>query len=332
MFKQTTFLRVIFVLSLVFSDLHFIRDYVNAYQELPFQLNRQLIHEFIPRIPAPTSIPDPPYFNVQISEADWQGKTFIAKISNKNPFAVYNTEIRIGVSPTKEPWNEIKIHRFTVPVALEASDHVYFSKTLPLETNDYWWSVEVASTLPYNGETVSATPSGLVISPTKPKANVKSSKKSSPVDTEPWGVALKIDDVTWTIKVKEDDRMATLEETLLALNEYRKRHGAGQLSANDQLAAFAKERAVYLNSIKSTDKHAGFQQYIANEDNIKKLGFGSLGENSGYGHQLIGVHLIEWIYGGDPQHNANQLDRSWSHVGIGIEGLAVVFIFGGSKF
>jgi hypothetical protein len=56
-----------------------------------------------------------------------------------------------------------------------------------------------------------------------------------------------------------------------------------------------------------------------------------LGENSGYGSKLIGVHLIEWVYAADPAHNANQLDKQWSHVGIGIEGLGVVFIFGGSK-
>jgi len=332
MVKQSTFLRVIFVLSLIFVDLLFIRDYVNAYKELPFQLNRQLIHNFIPGIPAPTPIPDPPFINIEISEADWQGKTFIAKVTNNNEVSIFNTEIRVGVSPTKEPWNELKKHFFSIPSALAPNESIYFSKTLPVETNDYWWSVEVASTELYSDQPISATPSGLIISKTKPKAGIAATKRVVTADTEPWGVARQIDDVTWTIKVKEDDRMATPEETFLALNEYRKRHGSGELTFNRELASFAADRARYLNSIQSTDKHAGFQKYIESEDNVRKLGFGSLGENSGYGHKLIGVHLIEWIYGGDPQHNANQLDRSWSHVGIGIEGLAVVFIFGGSKF
>ncbi len=156
-------------------------------------------------------------------------------------------------------------------------------------------------------------------------------KKTQPADTRPWGVAQQIDDVTWTMKIGEDERMATPQETLQALNAYRERHSAGPLTWDDRLASFASDRAKHLNFIKTTDKHKGFIEYVESEDNVRALGFWSLGENSGYGYKLIGVHQIEWIYASDEGHNKNQLNTAWSHVGIGIQGLAVVFIFGGSK-
>jgi uncharacterized protein YkwD len=143
-----------------------------------------------------------------------------------------------------------------------------------------------------------------------------------------WGVAKQIDDVTWTIKVGQDAKMATPQEIFQALNAYRNRHGSASLSWDDNLANFAQERAAYFNKIKSLDQHKGFIEYTENEDNIKKLGFWGVGENASFGYKLEGVHLIEWIFAGDEPHNKNQLEPSWTYVGIGVEGVGVDLIFG----
>lgn len=153
--------------------------------------------------------------------------------------------------------------------------------------------------------------------------------QKKPIDTsEEWGVAKQIDEVTWEMKVGQDQRIGTPQDIFEALNIYRQRHGSGTLAWDNNLADFAQSRAAYLNSIKGTDKHAGFNEYVKSEDNLRKLGFWGVGENSGYGNRLSGTHLVEWIYAGDLPHNSNQLDPSWTHVGIGVEGLGVSFIFG----
>jgi uncharacterized protein YkwD len=41
--------------------------------------------------------------------------------------------------------------------------------------------------------------------------------------------------------------------------------------------------------------------------------------------------LIEWVFAKSPEHNANQLDSGWTHVGIGVSGYGVNLIFGGGK-
>lgn len=160
---------------------------------------------------------------------------------------------------------------------------------------------------------------------------VQNTLKPSEKDTTPWGIAKQIDDHTWTMKIEMDPRIATPREIQEALNEYRRQHGAGYLTWDDTLAGFAKERAIYLNGIQSTDQHKGFSEYVNDEENLKKLGFWSVGENISFGYRLYGVHLIEWVFAGDEPHDKNQLDTSWSHVGIGVDGLAVCIIFGGWK-
>jgi len=147
-----------------------------------------------------------------------------------------------------------------------------------------------------------------------------------------WGVATQVDEHTWTMQVGDDDRMATPQEIVTALNTYRQKHGKGSLTWDDGLASYAQQRAVYFLSIKKLDGHAGFTDFVNTQDGFHKLGFGGLGENSSYGYQLEGVHLIEWVYAGDKPHNDNQLDSNWSHVGIGVSGTATDLIFGGNKF
>ncbi len=118
---------------------------------------------------------------------------------------------------------------------------------------------------------------------------------------------------------------------LKALNDYRVKNGKSPLSWDAKLADYAKSRADAYSAQGGLDHHAGFQDFINNQDGFKKLGFNSLGENSGYGHAPDPVFIIEEAYGKSSSHNENQLGSQWSHVGVGISGTATNFIFGGSK-
>lgn len=160
---------------------------------------------------------------------------------------------------------------------------------------------------------------------------IKSKIPTPTPDNEPWGVAKQIDEVTWTMKIGEDEKMATPQEILEALNEYRKRYNSQILTWDNKLGEYANSRAIYLNSIKSVDGHKGFNNFMENEDGFNKLGFTALGENISFGYKLNGVHTIEWMYAGDKPHNDNQLNNNWNYVGIGVNGLATCLIFGTGK-
>lgn len=153
----------------------------------------------------------------------------------------------------------------------------------------------------------------------------------SPVSSNEWGKAKQVDEHTWTIQVGEDAAMATPQEILSALNEYRQKHGRGGLMWDDRLGEYAKTRSDYFLSTGRLDGHAGFSDYLDNQDGFTKLGFRSIGENSSLGYRQSGVHLIEWVYAGDKPHDDNQLDSKWHFVGIGVSGLATDLIFGGEK-
>lgn len=153
---------------------------------------------------------------------------------------------------------------------------------------------------------------------------------TSKPDTAPWGIAKQLDEHTWTIKVGQDAKMATEREIFDALNYYRASKGVGTLSWNDKLADYARSRADYFVAIGQTDKHEGFVHFVEQEDGYVKLGFDRLGENASFGYTLEAVHVIEWLYAADPGHDSNQLNPSWSNVGIGVSGTATDLIFGGN--
>ena len=185
-----------------------------------------------------------------------------------------------------------------------------------------------------NDEKILVPTEEIEIKPTTKPTSVPTKKIINPtptLDNEPWGVAKQVDEVTWTMKVGEDETMATATEIWEALNEYRKRYGSQSLSWDNKLAEYAKNRAKCLNSIKNVDKHEGFNNFVEKEDGFNKLGFTALGENISYGYKLNGVHIIEWMYAGDKPHNDNQLDNRWNYVGIGVDGLATCLIFGTGK-
>jgi len=151
------------------------------------------------------------------------------------------------------------------------------------------------------------------------------------VDNRKWGIAEQLSEHEWTITVLSDERMGTPEEIFEALNVYRERHGSGKLTRDDKLAEFAQTRADQFVKDRSLDSHAGFREFLSNQDNYASLGFWSVGENSCYGTRLVGVHIIEWIFAGDEPHDKNQLNPGWSHVGIGVKTTAVDVVFGKGK-
>ena len=213
-------------------------------------------------------------------------------------------------------WEEINnfVDLFIVPTTTETRTEI----------------VETPTEIEYRLVIPTVSPTHKIITPT---AVLKRKIYSTPTpDNEPWGVARQIDDVTWTMKLGEDEKMATAREIWDALNEYRKTHGSQILNWDTKLADYAQSRAKYLNSLKNVDGHKGFSNFVQNEDGFNKLGFTALGENISYGYRLNGVHIIEWMYAGDKPHNDNQLDNKWNYVGVGVDGLATCLIFGTGKF
>lgn len=171
----------------------------------------------------------------------------------------------------------------------------------------------------------------LNLSPTQTVVQINIDESQLSQAPEEWGKAKQISEHTYTMNVGFDDRMATAQEIFTALNTYRQQHGINSLAWDDRLANYALSRAQYFTSIGNLDEHAGFAEYVNNEDNLKKLGFWWVGENSSFGYRLEAVHLIEWIYGGDKAHDDNQLSPDWTHVGIGVNGYQTDLIFGGQQ-
>ncbi len=149
--------------------------------------------------------------------------------------------------------------------------------------------------------------------------------------SQEWGKAVQIDEHTWTMQVKNDEKQGTPQEILQALNSYRQKHGKGSLSWDSSLANYAHSRANEFSQKGTLDGHKGFMDFMNNQDGFSKLGFSSLGENSSYGYTLEGVHLIEWVYAADKPHDDNQLNSEWTHVGVGVVGVATNLVFGGKK-
>ena len=142
----------------------------------------------------------------------------------------------------------------------------------------------------------------------------------------PWGQAVQVSETGWKIKVGFDEVMGTPQETYQALNHYRYTKGKSNLTWDDRLAKYALERASYICQ-NGSDGHAGFSRYVSEEEGYKTLGFYHLGENMSTHMRLTGVHLIEWMYASDPDHDGNQLG-DWSHVGVGIYEDCSALIFG----
>lgn len=144
--------------------------------------------------------------------------------------------------------------------------------------------------------------------------------------------AQKINDVTWRVSnVSNDNTMASPQEIYNALNSYRTNHGLSSLSWDVGLASYAQSRADLFTGRGSLDSHAGFNEFMKN-DGFSKVGFNGLGENSAYlSGPMNGDHIIRNIFGADSSHDGNQLDPSWTNVGVGVNGVAVNVNFGKNK-
>ena len=141
-----------------------------------------------------------------------------------------------------------------------------------------------------------------------------------------WGQAVQVSETGYRMKIAFDERMTTPQEAFQALNNYRSTKKKSLLLWDDRLAKYALERATYICQ-NGSDGHAGFSDYVENQEGYKTLGFYSLGENMSVNMRFMGTHLIEWMYAGDIGHDNNQLG-DWSHVGIGIYGDCSSLIFG----
>lgn len=144
--------------------------------------------------------------------------------------------------------------------------------------------------------------------------------------------AEKVNDVTWKVSnVQNDDRMANPQEVFNALNSYRSAHGVSVLSWDTKLSDFAQGRADTFSKNGSLDSHAGFTSYM-NNGGFTASGFNGLGENSAFlAGPMNGDRIIRDIFGADSSHDGNQLDPSWTHAGVGVNGRAVNVNFGKNK-
>lgn len=117
---------------------------------------------------------------------------------------------------------------------------------------------------------------------------------------------------------------------LEALNEYRRKNGAGDLQIDKTLQEYAQRRAEYLKSLGRLDKHAGHQEFMA-DGGFEKLGFKAIAENQGYNYKGDAKGMIESFYAKSSGHNKNQLNPVYTHVGIGVSGSFTDLVFGGRK-
>lgn len=131
--------------------------------------------------------------------------------------------------------------------------------------------------------------------------------------------------------VSTDHSMATANEVFNALNSYRNEKGIGSLSWDDTLANFAQGRVNVFSSSNTLDDHAGFRDFM-NNNGFEVSGFNGLGENSAQlSGPMGGDKIIREIYGGSSAHNSSQLDPSWTHAGVAINGIYININFGKDK-
>jgi len=131
--------------------------------------------------------------------------------------------------------------------------------------------------------------------------------------------------------VENDSTMADSNQIVEALNNYRKEHGAPVLQVETGLSNLAQERANKFATGGTLDGHAGFRDYM-NNNGFETSGFNGLGENSAMlSGPMQADKIIKEIFGQSEAHNTSQLDSSWTHVGVAINGIFVNVNFGKNK-
>jgi len=167
--------------------------------------------------------------------------------------------------------------------------------------------------------------------PITPTPTVAPTITPTPEPPKKEAIATQIDETTWKVELETDNHMATPFEIFQALNTYRNKREVESLLWDETLASFAQNRSDLFNSQGKLDNHAGFRDYMNNRG-FEISGFNGLGENSAYmAGPMTGTTIIESLFSADAPHDNNQLDSSWTHVGIGLTGNAVNVNFGKNK-
>lgn len=145
-----------------------------------------------------------------------------------------------------------------------------------------------------------------------------------PRPTQSWDCE-KISDKTTACAHPADERMSTIEELNIALNEFRKSHGLNTLEQNGTLCTIAQNRAIELHAQGALDEHEGFEKYAKGQNE-----FQSMGEVLYGGVQpQYGVHIVEWGWARSlTGHKEAMLNPKWQYGCSGISGYFAVYVFG----
>lgn len=200
-----------------------------------------------------------------------------------------------------------------------------FSNSIVSEKKEVFVNFENEQNLVFTSSESATFPS---IAPTRIPTPVDPYANDPDLKDAAWGEAVQVSETGYRMKVGFDSVMGTAEETFKALNLYRYTKGKSNLTWDNRLEKYALERATFICQ-NGSDGHAGFSDYVENQEGYKALGFYRLGENMSTHMKFTGTHLIEWMYAADPAHDGNQLG-DWSHVGVGIYEDCSALIFGNS--
>lgn len=163
---------------------------------------------------------------------------------------------------------------------------------------------------------------------TKIYAQNNNINNNSNSDNREYGVVKQVSKYEYNANFGNDSRMATPNEILIAVNNYRNQNGQDSVSWDDGLAVWAQSRAA-LFATNDLDQHAGFNAEI--ESKAQSMGLKGAGEDSFLGGSLEAVHLIEWTFAQDEPHKVILLGN-FNVLGIGVasgnKGYGVDLIFG----
>lgn len=132
--------------------------------------------------------------------------------------------------------------------------------------------------------------------------------------------------------VRPPEEMGTPQEIYEELNRYRRSRGLHMLIWNNKLENFAQSRAS-TSATQGGDDHRGFDEFLQKQNGFEILGFDDVAENSAYllGSQASAKRIITEYFAESREHDANQLEATFTHVGVGVSGISVDVIFGGQK-
>lgn len=132
--------------------------------------------------------------------------------------------------------------------------------------------------------------------------------------------------------IRPPEQMGTPRQIYDALNSYRRVKGLRTLVWDNKLANFAQSRASTF-ATQGGDDHRGFDEFLQKQNGFAILGFDDIAENSAYllGSQASAKRIINEYFADSKEHDASQLEATFTHVGVGVSGISVDVIFGGQK-